>query len=73
MTKEEVKLQTKATALNAIRKIYNPHYKFPYSSFSGYGDWDDHESLAEQREKEIRRIIEQLEIDLKRIKHGITR
>jgi len=60
MTKEEVIQQTKATALNAIRKIYNPKYKFPYD------EWSE-ESGAEQREGQIRRIIEQLEIDLKRL------
>ena len=61
MTKEQVKLQLKATALNAIRKIYNPHYKFPYNQ------WGD-ESGAEQREAQVRWIIYQLEKDLKNLK-----
>ena len=66
MTPDEVKIQVKATALNKIRQIYHPKYKFPYSS----GDWWDDESpsCAEQREKCVRDIIEQLERDLRKLK-----
>lgn len=65
MTPEQVKLQKKATALNAIRKIYNPKYKFPYN------EWSD-ESGAEQRESQIRWIIYELEKDLQKLKHKVA-
>lgn len=58
----------KNEALNEIRKIFNPKYKFPYSQADPYGDWDDLPSCAEEREKRISNIIEQLEKDLKELK-----
>jgi hypothetical protein len=58
----------KNEALNEIRKIFNPKYKFPYSQADPYGDWDDLPSCAEEREKRISYIIEQLERDLKELK-----
>ena len=58
MIHSKVVQQTKSTALNAIRKIYNPRYQFPYSPYDADG------SCAEQREKEVRKIIENLEEDL---------
>ena len=61
MTKAEVKLQKKATALNAIRKIYHPLTKNHYSQ------WTD-ESYAEQRDYWVCRLIEQLEKDLRDLK-----
>lgn len=58
----------KNEALNAIREIYNPNYKFPYSQADPYGDWDDLPSHEEEREKRISNIIEQLEKDLSKLK-----
>ena len=57
MTPEEVILQKKATALNAIMKIYHP-------KFDGYSNnsWSD--SYAEQRDEMVKRIIEKLEQEL---------
>ena len=61
MTKEQIKLQKKATALNSIRKIYNVHnYNSGKSLRSNM--WD--ESWAEQRDEQVKRIIEQLEKEL---------
>lgn len=52
----------KNEALNAIRKIYNPKYKFPY-------DGDDCSPSSEaQREKAISNIIDNLERDLSNLK-----
>lgn len=58
MTKQAVRQQIKATALNQIRQIYHPKYKFPYQT---YGDY---ESFGEQREWKIRNIIEKMEKEL---------
>lgn len=58
----------KNEALNAIREIYNPNYKSPYSQADPYGDWDDLPSCVEEREKRISNIIEQLEKDLSKLK-----
>ena len=58
----------KNEALNAIRKIYNQKYKFPYSEPNPYEDWDNLPSCAEEREKRILNIIEQLERDLSTLK-----
>ncbi len=65
MTKEQIKLQKKATALNSIRKIYNAHN---YNSGKGLRSnmWD--ESWAEQRDEQVKRIIEQLEKELLELK-----
>lgn len=60
MTTLEVRQQIKNTALNEIRKIYNPNYKFPY-------DYYTDESCSQQREYRIKEIIEDLERDLKRM------
>ena len=60
MTKQEIKLQTKLTALNAIRKICNGNFK--------YSNYPDDESYAEQRESAIRDIIRNLERDLINLK-----
>ena len=62
----------KNEALNEIRKIYNPKYKFPYSQSDPYGDWDNLPSCAEQKEKRISNIIEQLEKDLKELKVDVS-
>jgi hypothetical protein len=61
MTKLEIRQQMRNEALNKIRKIYNPKYKFNYDQY-------DEDSYSEQREKEIRLIIENLEKDLKNTK-----
>lgn len=61
MNKEELKLHTKATALNEIRKIYHPLYNGLSSN-----NWD--ESWAEQRDYMVKRIIKKLEKDLKKLK-----
>lgn len=61
MTKLEIRQQKRNEALNKIRKIYNPKYKCNYDQY-------DEDSYSEQREKEIRWIIENLEKDLKLIK-----
>lgn len=63
MTKDEVKLQRKATALNSIRKLYHPLNKnLGYTYYEGEG------SFGEQRDAQVQRIIEDLEEDLKRMK-----
>lgn len=66
----KTKQQKKNEALNEIRKIFNPEYKFPYNQVDPYGDgdWDDLPSCAEEREKRISNIIERLEKDLKELK-----
>lgn len=68
-TKEYLKLQVKATALNEIRKLYNP--KTPIKKTNGYY-WDDidRESFKEQRDSEVRDIVKKLEEDLIDIKHN---
>lgn len=66
MKKAEIKQQIKSTALNAIRKIYHPKYDFPYS-YAYYED-ESEVSCAEQRECEVRKVIEKLEEDLKKFK-----
>jgi hypothetical protein len=53
MTTLQLRQQKKNEALNSIRKIYNPKYKFPYDRYSD-------ESYSEQKEQEIRYIIEKL-------------
>lgn len=62
MTKSELIQQTKATALNAIRKICHPNYNGIHGNY-----WDD--TPAEQRDYKIRSIIDQLEKDLTAIRH----
>jgi hypothetical protein len=65
MTTEKLKLQKKATALNAIRKIYSPHN---YNNGEGLRSnaWD--ESWAEQRDEQVKNIIDQLEKELFELK-----
>ena len=60
MTKQEIRLQIKLTALNAIRKIYNGKFK--------YSNYPDDESYGEQRESAIRDIITNLERELIKLK-----
>jgi hypothetical protein len=61
MTTLQLRQQKKNEALNSIRKIYNPKYKFPYDRYSD-------ESCSEQKEQEIRYIIEKLEKELSLLK-----
>jgi hypothetical protein len=63
MTKEEVILQKKATALNAIRKLYHP-----LSEPIDYC-WQEGETSASRRDEEVLRVIRQLEKDLIKLKH----
>jgi hypothetical protein len=62
MTREEVILQKKATALNAIRKLYHPLTKHGYTYYEGEG------SRMEQISFDVERIIKQLEKDLFELK-----
>ena len=68
MTTEEIRLQKKTTTLNAIRKIYNPHN---YDTGKGLSSnrWD--ESWAEQRDEQVKRIIDQLEKELAELKQKV--
>jgi len=62
MNQKEVILHTKATALNAIRKLYHPKAK----PMTGWVHEDD--TYADMRDREVRNIILQLEEDLKMLK-----
>lgn len=62
MTKEGIAQMMKNEALNKIRKIYHPKYKFPYNNYGDEG------SYGEQREYRISSIIEDLERKLKTVK-----
>jgi hypothetical protein len=62
MTKEEIRAQKKATALNKIRKLYNTDTFGRYTYYPGDG------SHGEQRDDEVSRIMEDLEKELKNIK-----
>ena len=62
MTREEIILQKKATALNAIRKLYHPLTKHGYTYYEGEG------SRMEQISFDVERIIKQLEKDLLELK-----
>ena len=68
MTYEEIKIQKKFEALNRIRKIY-----YPINYDKGFGCsrnlWDN-ETWAEQRDEQVRRIINELEKDLNQIKQN---
>lgn len=57
MTKCEIRLQKKLTALNKIRKLYS---KNPEGFRHEY--WD--EPIQEQRDEKVREIIEELQRDL---------
>lgn len=61
-TKNEVVQQAKATAFNAIRKIYHPKYD-KYRN----NDWEEY-NYAEQRDEKVRDIMDKLEKELIRIK-----
>jgi len=67
MTTEQLRLQKKATALNIIRKIYNKHN---YGSGKGLrsSSWED--SWAEQRDDQVKLIIDQLEKELLDLKQN---
>lgn len=62
MTREEIILQKKATALNAIRKLYHPLTKDSYTYYEGEG------SRMEQISFDVERIITQLEKELLELK-----
>ena len=62
MTREEIILQKKATALNAIRKLYHPLTKHGYTYYEGEG------SRMEQISFDAERIIKQLEKELLELK-----
>lgn len=62
MTREQVILQKKLTALNAIRKIYHPLTKHSYTFYDGEG------SKSEQQSDDVKYIIENLEKELKQLK-----
>ncbi len=61
MNKNQIIQQKKNEALNEIRKIYHPKYKYPYDQYDG-------RSGAEQKEAGIRLIIFELEHEIKNIK-----
>ncbi len=63
MTREEIILQKKATALNAIRKLYHPLTKHSFTYYEGEG------SKMEQISFDVERIIKQLEKELLELKH----
>jgi hypothetical protein len=62
MTREEIILHKKATALNAIRKLYHPLTKHGYTYYEGEG------SRMEQISFDVERIIKQLEKELLELK-----
>jgi hypothetical protein len=62
MTRKEIILQKKATALNAIRKLYHPLAK-PLSCC-----WQEGETQVGRRDEEVERIIKQLEKELLELK-----
>jgi hypothetical protein len=64
MTREEVILQKKATALNTIRKLYHPLTKHGFTYYEGEG------SRMEQISFLVERIIKQLEKDLLELKQN---
>jgi len=60
MTNEQVKLQKKATALNAIMKLYHPLHKHSY--------YYDEGSFGEQRDRDVKQIVENLLSELDKLK-----
>jgi len=62
VTKQELIQYKKATALNAIRKLYHPKTKHRYTYYDGEG------SLMEQISFDAKEIIERLEKELDEIK-----
>lgn len=69
MTQKEETLLVKATALNQIRKIYQS-YNYDNGVGLSSSNWDD--TWPEQRDYKVKRIIDDLELNLKKIKqkHG---
>ena len=65
MTKEELKIFYKATALNKIRDLYNPHN---YENGVGLSNHSWSESWAEQRNDIVKNIIDILEKQLSELK-----
>ncbi len=61
MTKEQIIQQAKNRAMNKIRKIYHPKYKYSYNQY-------DERSGAEQIEADIKLTIFELEHEIKNIK-----
>lgn len=61
MSKNQLLLHTKATALNKIRKICHPKY-------NGFSQWPEDGSYQEQKAEMITEIIEELEKNLIKIK-----
>jgi len=64
MTKTELIQYKKATALNAIRKLYHPKTKHSFTYYEGEG------SKMEQISYEVEFIVQQLEKDLEEIKNN---
>jgi len=62
MTKQELIQYKKATALNALRKLYHPKTKHSYTYYEGEG------SMMEQMSYDAKHIIETLEKELLEIK-----
>ena len=62
MNPKELMLQKKATALNAIRKLYHPLTKHSYTYYDGEG------TFMEQVSFDVKRIIEKLEKDILELK-----
>lgn len=62
MTKEEIIRHKKATALNAIRKLYHPLTKHHYTYYGGEG------SRMEQISYDVENIIQKLENELSELK-----
>ena len=58
MTKQELIQYKKATALNALRKLYHPKTKHNYTYYEGEG------SMMEQISYDAQKIIETLEKEL---------
>ena len=65
MTKSQIKLQLKTTALNKIRKIYHPK-----NIYNGWDNYEDSGSYGEQRSSYVESIIRELEKDLATVKHN---
>lgn len=62
MTKEKNKQRIKSEALNKIRKIYHPKSRPTYSQFL-----TEDGNYTEQRDEWVRRIIEDMEKELKEL------
>jgi len=65
MTTKELIQYKKATALNAIRKLYNPKTKHNFTYY------EDEGSMMEQISYEAKEIIEKLEKELLEIKQKL--